>query len=173
MTLETTHLRLKLYSPADILGLIEGEAEFEKNFGLPPADGLRAYYVSGEVSPLWLAQLRKSVDADVWVHGFAVIQREGNSVIGSVGFKGPPDKAGMVEIAYGIVPGFQGRGYATEAAQAGIAFAFGRDEVRVIRAHTLPTPNASTRVLAKCGFGRIGEVTDPEDGVVWRWEKMR
>jgi RimJ/RimL family protein N-acetyltransferase len=31
--------------------------------------------------------------------------------------------------------------------------------------------NASARVLAKCGFRRVGEVIDPEDGLVWRWEK--
>ena len=30
---------------------------------------------------------------------------------------------------------------------------------------------ASTRVLTKCGFSRIGEVIDPDDGLVWRWEK--
>jgi ribosomal-protein-alanine N-acetyltransferase len=41
----------------------------------------------------------------------------------------------------------------------------------VVRAHTLPNPNASTRVLTKCGFHRVGEVIDPEDGLVWRWER--
>jgi RimJ/RimL family protein N-acetyltransferase len=99
------------------------------------------------------------------------VNRQSGSVIGSVGFKGPPDEAGMVEIAYGIVPVFQGRGYATEAAEACVAFAFGDDRVRLVRAHTLPTFNASTRVLAKCGFAYIGEVVDPEDGLVWRWER--
>ncbi len=38
-------------------------------------------------------------------------------------------------------------------------------------AHTCPEPNASTRVLTKCGFRRVGEVMDPDDGLVWRWEK--
>ena len=75
----------------------------------------------------------------------------------------------MVEIAYGIVPVFQGHGYATEAAQAAVAFAFGSGQVRHVRAHTFPTLNASTRVLAKCGFTHSGEVEDPEDGLVWRW----
>ena len=79
----------------------------------------------------------------------------------------------MVEIAYGIVPGFQGHGCATEAAAAGVAFAFGDSRVRVVRAHTLPIANASTRVLAKCGFAHTGEVEDPDDGVLWRWERGR
>jgi RimJ/RimL family protein N-acetyltransferase len=43
----------------------------------------------------------------------------------------------------------------------------------MVCAHTLPQPNDSTRVLARCGFRHAGEVTDPEDGLVWRWEKTR
>ena len=92
-------------------------------------------------------------------------------MIGAVGFKGPPDEDEIVEIAYGIVPAFEGQGYATEAAAAGVTFAFESGEVRIVRAHTLPAPNASTRVLLKCGFTRKGEIVDPEDGPVWRWER--
>ena len=91
-------------------------------------------------------------------------------VIGSCGFKGPPDSDGIVEIAYAIAPGYCGRGFATEVARALVAYALDDGCVRTVRAHTLPESNASTRVLAKCGFRRIGEVTDPEDGLVWRWE---
>ena len=72
-----------------------------------------------------------------------------------------------------IVPAFEGRGYATEATEAAVAFAFASSRVLLVRAHTLPTPNASTRVLAKCGFERTGDVEDPEDGPVWRWERPR
>ena len=77
----------------------------------------------------------------------------------------------MVEIAYGVAPDHQGNGYATEAAEALVAYAFSSGKVRVVRAHTFLEANASTRVLAKCGFRRVGEVSDPEDGPVWRWEK--
>ena len=86
------------------------------------------------------------------------------------GFKGPPDAEGVVEIAYGIVEGYQGRGYATEIARALMSYAAGSGRANTIRAHTLPETNASTRVLEKCGFQCMGEVIDPEDGSVWRWE---
>ena len=171
MAIETVHLELIPYSPDHLLALIEGDERFEERFGLPAAEGLRAFIVSDEVSPAWLSRLRASSTADPWVHGFAIVHRESRSVIGNVGFKGPPDEQGMVEIAYGIVPAFQGRGYATEAAEAAVMFAFGNSRVRRVRAHTLPTPNASTRVLEKCGFEYTGEVVDPEDGLVWRWER--
>ena len=94
-------------------------------------------------------------------------------MIGAAGFKGPPDEAGMVEIAYGVTPSFEGQGYATEAAAALVAFAFTSGLVELVRAHTLPAANASTRVLAKCGFRHVGEVIDPDDGPVWRWERGR
>ncbi len=171
MPIETTRLRLLPYEPRHLLGLLEGVAEFEERIGLKAAEGLRDFIVSDEVSPAWLGQLRASAMADPWLHGFAVVHRESGLVIGSASFKGPPDELGAVEIAYGIVPGYQGRGYATEAAGALVAFARESGGVLLIRAHTRPTPNASTRVLAKCGFKYAGEVVDPEDGLVWRWER--
>ena len=45
--------------------------------------------------------------------------------------------------------------------------------VQLIRAHTLPAANASTRVLAKSGLVHVGTFIDPDDGPVWRWEKRR
>ena len=124
-----------------------------------------------QLSADWLARLHASTAADPWTHGFSLVHRDSGIVVGKSGFKGPPAADGMVEIAYGVDADYQGKGYATEAAQALVAFAFSNGRVRVVRAHTLPESNASTRVLTKCGFQHIGEVIDPEDGLVWRWEK--
>lgn len=167
--IDTQRLQLIPYAAEDLLALAGGYEDFERSFGLPAASGLRDFIVSGEVPPDWLAQLRSSSGTDPWIYGFAVIHRRSRSVIGSVGFKGPPDEAGMSEIAYAIVPPLQGQGFATEAAAAGVRFALASG-VQCVRAHTLPTGNASTRVLEKCGFQWLGEVDDPEDGLVWRWE---
>lgn len=128
-------------------------------------------HVRAEVSPVWLARLDGSSAIDPWIHGFALVHQASGSVVGRCGFKGPPEADGVVEIAYGVEPEHQGKGYATEAAGALVNYAFSHGEVRVVRAHTLPEPNASTRVLTRCGFRRIGEVIDPEDGLVWRWER--
>ena len=125
------------------------------------------------VSPAWLAQLDAATTADPWTHGFAVIERQGGEAIGSAGFTGPPDQEGAVEMAYAIDPPFRGRGYATEAAQALLEFAFTDMSVALVRAHTLPETNASTRILTKCGFKFLGVFEHPEDGLVWRWEKRR
>lgn len=171
MTIDTVRLQLTPYAPAHLLALIEGTERFDECFGLPAAEGLRAFIVSDDVSPAWLAQLRASSTPDPWLHGYAVVDRESRSVVGNIGFKGPPNDEGVVEIGYGIVPGFQGRGYATEAVEAVVACVSSDSRITRVLAHTLPTPNASTRVLTKCGFEHTGEIEDPEDGVVWRWER--
>ena len=172
MELETRSLTLVPCSPEHLLALIDEPERFEHVFGLPVSDGLHEFYVSDDVSPDWLAALRSSSGApDPWRHGFFVVHRENCSVIGSAGFKGQPDSTGTVEIAYGIVPSFQGRGYATEAAAALVDFAFASGQVRMVRAHTLPEANASTRVLLKCGFHHVSSVVDDDDGPVWRWER--
>jgi len=170
-TLETADLRLVPYAPEHLLALMAGTDEFEARFGMPVAPGLREYLDADEVSPEWLARLRSATAADLWDHGFAIVHRAAHCVIGSAGFKGPPDEEGMIEIGYGIAPPFQGRGYATQAVAALIGFASADGRVRLIRAHTLPEENASTRVLTKCGFQFIGAVHDPQDGQVWRWER--
>lgn len=168
--LSTKNLRLVPHTPKGLRALMDGEAAYERVAGLRPAEGLREFYVSGEVSPQFLASLETAAESDVWTHGFAIVHLESRMVIGACGFKGAPGKEGVAEIAYGIVPTCQGRGYATEAAQALIDFASAHG-VRMVRAHTLPQENASTRVLCKSGFQRLGEVMDPEDGLVWRWER--
>jgi len=130
--------------------LIAGPERYGQIFGVPPAQGLRDFLVSDEISPEFLARLEEATEADPWTHGFALVHAADRIVIGMCGFKGPPDGDDMVEIAYGIVPAYRNRGLATEAARALVRYAFasGRD-VRVVRAHTLPQPSASTRVLTK------------------------
>ena len=171
--IKTERLCLRQFCREDLLALIDGAPPFETQFGMRAADGLSDFYTSGDLSSAWVDRLRAATATDAWFHGFAIVHPGTAEVIGTSGFKGAPDADGMVEIAYGIAPGYQNHGYAAEVAEALVAFAFEREDVRCVRAHTLPTPNASTRVLTKCGFLHIGEVTDPDDGVVWRWERHR
>src|SRR5688572_23753581 len=79
-----------------------------------------------EVSPAWLALLDGSSAIDPWIHGFVLVHRITDNVIGKCGFKGPPGADGAVEIAYGVAPEHQGKGYATEAAAALVSYAFNR-----------------------------------------------
>src|SRR5262245_9058307 len=155
LVIPTASLDLVLQTPEEVIAQIEA---------MSPAD-------RAEVSPDWLARVRTTTAGDPWALGFTVVERASGSAVGSCGFKGPPDADGVVEVAYGIDSTHRGRGYATEAAGALTAFAFASGRVRLICAHTKPENGASGRVLAKCAFVLVGEVTDPEDGLVWRWER--
>ena len=118
----------------------------------------------------WLAKFNAATESDPWLVGFDIVYSADGSSIGQIGFKGPPEN-GAVEIAYAIDESSQGKGYATEAADALTAAALKHcEEVTVVRAHTLPEENASTRVLTRIGFKKTGTFDDPEDGPVWRWE---
>lgn len=154
---------------------MEGREAYERSFGVPAAEGFGDFLRNGapEISPTWMTRIQTATVADPWIDGFALVHIASNTVIGSASFKGPPDRDGAVEVAYGIVPSQQGRGYATEATMALVAYAFADGRVHVVRAHTLPHNDASGRVLTKCGFMRVGQLTDPEDGPVWRWEISR
>lgn len=95
---------------------------------------------------------------------------EGDTAVGIGAFKAAPDAEGKVELAYMTFPAHEGRGLATAtiAALTRVAFEAG---VPLAIAHTLPVENASNRGLARNGFIFAGEVVDPEDGLIWRWEK--
>lgn len=111
-----------------------------------------------------------SVDELQW-GGYFVVDEGTREVVGSCAFKAPPTDDGAVEIAYFTYPGFEGRGYATEMASKLVELASRSTAVRRVVAHTLPAMNASTRVLEKIGMTFVGEVTDPQDGRVWRWQR--
>jgi len=152
--IQTENLKLVLQTPEQVLAGVEGMSTA----------------VRAQISADWLARVRALTSPDPWSCFFSIVHRPSDVVIGQCGYKGPPSVDGIVEIAYGVDEDYQGRGYATEAARALVVRAFGTGQVHIVRAHTLLEANASTRVLTKCGFERVGEVADPDDGLVWRWE---
>jgi [ribosomal protein S5]-alanine N-acetyltransferase len=155
MNLETPSLRLVPQTREEVRAMIDA---------MSPSD-------KAQLSADWMARFQASTAADPWMHGFRVEHRVSGDVVGTCSFKGPPAD-GVVEVAYGVAPDQQGKGYATEATQALVAYAFAFVDVRVVRAHTLPESIASKRVLAKCGFRYVGEIIDPEDGLVCRFERV-
>ena len=126
-----------------------------------------------------LALLRQQVHLSLESHekiqavspwtGYLAISAEASRLVGICGFKANPSE-NTVEIAYGTLSEFEGRGFETATAAAMVEIARNSGEVSTVIAHTLPEKNASGRLLEKNGFTMIGEVEDPEDGPVWRWE---
>jgi len=119
-----------------------------------------------------LAQIKKNPNSAKWWIYLPILITE-NTLVGSCGYKGAPNEEGMVEIGYEVAENYRNRGLATEIAKLLVQQAFEDEKVNIIQAHTIEEANASTRVLEKCGFKKVGTFEDEEDGLVWRWELVK
>jgi [ribosomal protein S5]-alanine N-acetyltransferase len=101
----------------------------------------------------------------------AVVRRAPRQVVGNVGFHGPPDENGRVEIGYGIVPLRRRRGYAREAIAGLTDWAFATGEARVCVASVSPRNAASLALVRSLGFRQVGEQIDEVDGLELVFER--
>jgi ribosomal-protein-alanine N-acetyltransferase len=81
--------------------------------------------------------------------------RSSDEVIGVTGLT-HLDDGPEVEVGYRFLNRCWGRGYATEAARASIAYGFSELGLDRIVAVTLPKNIASRRVMEKCGMSFVG-----------------
>jgi ribosomal-protein-alanine N-acetyltransferase len=125
----------------------------------------------GAATAAFLARVGGEVRRWPWWGSFLAMDPGNRLVVGTCSYKGPPDADGAVEIAYFTFPAYEGRGYATAMAALLTSRAGASPPARTVRAHTLPERNASVRILEKLGFAHLGQIVDPEDGPVWRWER--
>ena len=159
-TLTTARLRLV---PATV-ALLDGELESYELLG----DALAAAIPSDwppehhdrETLEFWRERLREPGAAGWWLYYAVLAESKPDTLIGSVGYKGPPAD-GVVEIGYSVVPSWQRRGLATEASRALIEEAWARG-ASVVVAHTLEHLTPSIGVLRKLGFERT-ESGDPDE----------
>ena len=107
-----------------------------------------------------------------WQGYFFILLKE-SILVGNGGFKSKPDESGTVEIGYEIASEHWNRGFATEAVQGMLAYAFAHEDVNAVIAHTLGENNASNAVLRKVGMNFVAEMDDPEEGKIWRWQINR
>jgi [ribosomal protein S5]-alanine N-acetyltransferase len=84
-----------------------------------------------------------------WVHQILL----NSVVVGDIGFHGPADPDGAVEIGYTVVPAWRGRGVATRACGLIIEQAW-RDGAEIVIAETDDDNVASQAVLLRNGFHR-------------------
>jgi [ribosomal protein S5]-alanine N-acetyltransferase len=91
---------------------------------------------------------------------YYIVLRTPRTVIGTCGFKGPPDQNGCVEVGYSVVQEFRGAGLATEAVKNLISTALDQGASEVA-AETYPSLTPSLRVMEKCGMTLTGTGVDP------------
>jgi ribosomal-protein-alanine N-acetyltransferase len=162
LQIETNRLRLVPCSVAAARAAMADRAELAAAVGMRvpgdwPAQDLRDFLpVYGQIVGDEVAR----AGWGIWL----MLHPAEQTLIGDIGFKGPPDDTGAVEIGYSVLPAFRGHGYATEAARALIGWAAVQPGVRRITAECLEDNWASIRVLEKAGMHQAGR---DEHGLKW------
>jgi ribosomal-protein-alanine N-acetyltransferase len=135
---------------------------------LAPSDAADAFTVYGDERVLlhWTSEpLRREDEARAWcaaqadahrARGYAqwrVSERDGDFV-GCVGLQ--PLETGEVELVYALRPAMWGLGFAHEAAEAALAYAFGELRLPEVVAIVRPENTASIRVVRAFGMAYTG-----------------
>jgi RimJ/RimL family protein N-acetyltransferase len=162
LALETARLRLVPLSPEAIDALLAG-------------DGARLRTLTGAAFPApvrpppltegLLPMVRARLEADPGQEGWwtwAVVRKDTEEAVGSVGFGGGPDADGAVMVGYATYPNVEGRGYATEAAGALVDWALRHPDVIRVCASMPPDNAAAIRVARKIGMRLLGTVWEED-----------
>jgi RimJ/RimL family protein N-acetyltransferase len=117
----------------------------------------------------WAAKhLAHDPEGEGW-YGWTLLANEGERspprLIGIAALIGRPDEDGDVELAFGLLPEFRGRGFGGQTVRALSAWAFANGAKRVI-AYLDAEDIHAAHTLAKSGFADTGE--PPYPGVA-RW----
>lgn len=170
MTFETENLKLIQCDTETLKKAIEGNAALSQKLGVIIPDNWTEFGIGA--LQYSLDKLSKNEEEGGWWTYFPVHKND-NKLIGSGGYKGKPTEDGAVELGYEIAPDYRNRGFATEMTKGLIEIAFKAKNVNLVMAHTLGHENPSTKVLRKCGFEKVEEINDPDEGLIWKWELKR
>jgi len=148
------HLDAELESPSQLAALLGARVPE----GWPPGEYDRT------AIEFFRARLAENPEAAGW-YGWYAVERAGEgrlaTLLGAGGYYGPPSADGTVEVGYSILPGFQGRGFATELVRALVARAFATAGVTRVIAHTFPGNAGSVKALERSGFVLVGPDREP------------
>jgi ribosomal-protein-alanine N-acetyltransferase len=106
----------------------------------------------------------ESYSTDVPIHAYAVALKN-NSFIGSCGFSGIDEAAGIYECYYTLLPEFWNSGYATEATKALIDYCFLVFRIDEMRAYVSAENPASSKVAERAGMKYLGVQEHPLTGI--------
>lgn len=150
---------------AQLQAWLRGQQEISARLGLRIEAGMVDEVVLRAMSAK-VSKMQQTAPATWSWYTYWLMRLQADPVaIGLAGFKGTPDERGEVELGYGTAPAYRQQGFATEAVQALLAWAWTQPECQIVRAITLKDNLASQRVLQKAGL-----VVDQmrEDDLIWR-----
>ena len=169
MELQTSRLRLIALNREDLDIYLKGHNKFERKYGLADIGRTVAEPVRDMVKKLTLPKIEKALgETYLFITFWIVVDKDNNSIVAEMGFKGAPDTEGSIEIGYGTMPHCRSKGYMTEAVGCLTAWALTRNEVNLVLAETHEENLPSMRVLEKNGLERY----DKKGEMYW-WKKCK
>jgi [ribosomal protein S5]-alanine N-acetyltransferase len=156
--LHITTQRLKLL-PCSLgvaqAALIKNKSEVERLLGVSVSDD---WYGSDvlDILPMYAQMLIDDplqLGWGVWL----MIHINDSTLIGDLGFLGKPNEQGTVEMGYEVISAYRQQGFAFEAVEALVNFAFTQPELQRIIAHSPDDHTASIRILEKLGMRQISQ----------------
>lgn len=110
-----------------------------------------------------IPRIRQQPAAAPYLLRLAVLRHE-RSIIGSAGFHDLPNEVGMIEIGFGVEPGFRNQGFGREILHGMWQWVIEQPGVRTLR-YTVSIDNAvSQHIIRQLGFHHLGQQMDDEDG---------
>ena len=162
--IETTRLSIIPLSHKQLHLYLQGKNKLEKELGLSMGSRLVLPEVRDK-TVFFILPFVKSAKADHYLfHTFwVIIDKASKTIVAELGFKGPPNDKGEIEIGYGSFWGEHNKGIMTEAVAGVLLWASKRTDVRFVLAETSETNKASIRVLEKNNF----QIFERKSGMLW------
>ncbi len=157
LVLTTSRLRLPAADADAIIAGMSGRTALAVLLNVRVPDSWPPDALDEQVTELFRDRLAARPDHVGWYEWHIVLSGstpDPDTLIGSIGFTGPPDEDGQAEIGYSILPEYRRRGFATEAVDALCRWAFARGATGV--AAQVENSAASARVLQKNSFVPFG-----------------
>jgi RimJ/RimL family protein N-acetyltransferase len=157
LPIETSRLRLRAFTPGDLdaLHTIQSREDVHRWLYSEP----RSVDEVREALERRIARIRDVPEAGV---ALAVELAATGELLGDVSLTVGPPEHRQGEIGFTFHPGHQGRGYATEAAEAVVALAFGAYDLHRVHGRLEARNLASARVLEKLGMRREAHLVENE-----------
>jgi ribosomal-protein-alanine N-acetyltransferase len=161
----TARLDLRPLAAEAIEALLAGEGErLSRLTGARFREPAPPPYMA-EALPVVRDRLRERPEETTWWN-WLVVDRASGEAVGSVAFGGPVNAEGAVLVGYAMYPEYEGRGYATEAVKAMVAWAFGQPGVREVRALAPVWNTPALRVAENVGMRPVASEEDDDVGEV-------
>jgi len=167
LILETNRLYIRALEPDELVKYSNNEIPFnDRNveFSINEIDDVLRPVIDISIIP----NVRKNVNDYLFFTLWLIIEKKFNLSVGSIMFKGRPDKYGKVEIGYGTHEEFQSKGYMSEAVGAICSWAFETGKVKLVIAETAKDNPPSFRVVEKNKFFKYEENEN-----FYYWKKIK